>query len=168
MIRYGVHAATIEKDGRGFSHVWSGLTPPAPAAGFVDQSWHAPYSGLGLRIAGAHGAVIRPGFKGYRAVDFDATIYGAVIVADTVGSIDFEIYRTAYADLPHRQTDSIVGLAAMRPKLVNQQVNADLALFSWSTTLMRGDLLGIEVISAAKVSSVTLTLLVNRNNTFFG
>lgn len=161
----GTHAAHRERALRGTRWLWHGVQgPSAIAAAFVDRSFHSPYSGIGLRLTASNGGDIRSGFKGYKTVPFDGIIVGYSLIADRAGSIVFDIYRSTYAAFPPQQKDTLISLAAFRPSLVNEQLKLDQVLFGWQTVLTRGEMLGIDVLSASGISSVTLTLLISANH----
>jgi len=164
MLIGGTHRAQQERESRGYQWLWSGIAPALVTGVFTDFSFHAPYSVLGLKLSGAGNGEILPGIKGYYPVPFDCQINHWTILADLAGSIAFDIYKCAYADFPPTNADTIIGLSAEQPALVNEQTAQDRYLTGWNTTLTRGDILAIEVMSIDVVTSVTLSLFVTRNN----
>ena len=164
MFRAGTHAAQNEIALRGSKWLWTGVQgPSAIPAVFRDRSWDCTSAALGLRIKAANGAAVRPGLKGYQTVPFDCSIIGAIIIADQSGSIVIDICRSTLTNFPPKPNDTLTPLASYRPSLVNQQANADFALFGWKTALIKGDVLAFNVMSAAMLTAVTLTLLVSPN-----
>jgi hypothetical protein len=165
MFRRGTHAAQHEAGLRGYRSLWSGVQGPSAISAVTrDRSWHAPYAALGVRLRGAGGADVRPGFKGYQQVPFDAILVGMTIVADRAGSIVFDIYRSTWAAFPPRQKDTLITLSTFRPALNVAQVASDDALFGWQTVLTKDEVLGFDVLSASGLNSVTLTLILSPNH----
>lgn len=160
---FGSHAAQQDRELRGYRWFWNGV-PVSTVATFQDFSWHAPYSIIGLRLRGANDAGILPGVKGFYPVPFDCTISYWTLMADQVGSVVFDIYKTAFAAAPPGPDDTIITLSAERPALVGSRLNLDRRLAGWNIQLFRGDILAIDVLSADRVSSVTLSLFVTRND----
>src|SRR5216684_4304354 len=156
MFVHGSHAASQERERRGYQFFWPGGFPFVPNV--VDfspiWSWHAPFSSVGMRIRAGSGGNITPGVKGRIEVPFDCFIYGSTLVADQAGSVDIAIYRTSYASLPHQASDTITPLAASRPGLSGAQTFKDLFLKNWSRVLRQGDWLTFEVLSTSGIGSL--------------
>lgn len=159
----GSHAPYTERQARGFRVLHPGVFTPA-AETLRERSWHAPEAAIGIRITGANGAGIRTGLKSHHTVPFNCSIVGVRLIADAAGSIVFDIKRTRFASLPVDDGDTLTPLAIGRPKLVAAQWNEDRALFGWSTVLLQDDILAYQVLSASGINSVTLSLIVDRNN----
>ncbi|MGE0751867.1 MAG: hypothetical protein AB7F39_06600 [Variibacter sp.] len=161
MLIAGTHAAHIERAARGSRVFWPGVQGPSVIpAGARELSWQSGQACIGVRIAGSGGAAIRPGHKGYRAVPFNCVLLGYSLIADQPGSIVFDIFRSS-TGVPGRG-DTLCSLAAFRPALAEAQWNEDVVLFGWNTVLKKDDMLGFECVSAATITSVTLTLFLQR------
>lgn len=131
--------------------------PLPTVAIFNDLSWHPTWSAFGVRIAGG-GATIQKGIKGYLVVPFDCTIQSVTLLADKVGSAKVDIRKGPLASFPTWPSVT----AQTQPALASQRSNQDFALFGWTTTLAKGDLLSFEVLSAAVITSLTIELSVQR------
>lgn len=105
---------------------------------------------------GADYSPIAPGVKSYLEIPFACVITGWTLVAAQVGSIVIDVWRDSYANFPPTVADTITG--SELPTLVNVQSAQDLTLSTWSGAVAAGDVLAINVVSAATVTSVTLTL----------
>jgi hypothetical protein len=163
-ILIGGHAPYTERQARGYQRLWAGIQSPRGPDLFQDRSWHAPYSAIGIRLTGANGAALRPGRKAHQSVPCDGQIVGYRIVANAVGSIVFDIYRTSYANFPPLVRDSVSPVASARPSLNNAQANQDFRLYGWLPTLTKEDVLAYEVLSCSGINSATLSLLIARND----
>ncbi len=163
-ILIGGHAAQTEREGRGIQILLAGNPPPSvgPISVFNDLSWHAPRSASGLRLTAAAGGTIRKGHKGFYPVPCDCTIVGNTILANTTGSIEFDIDRVPLIQFPPADNQSLITLAASRPQLNGAPSARDLALFSWTTTLKKGDVLGFRVIADTNLNWVMLALHIVR------
>jgi hypothetical protein len=131
-----------------------------PVPVFRNLSWHQPYALIGARVSSPIGSVIRTGVKSYFVVPQKCNIVGMMLVADQVGSLVVDIYRTSFAQFPPTEGSSIT--FGSRPTLSNAQSIEDRALINWSTTLNRGDVLAINVLSCTKITNFSLALLVER------
>lgn len=163
MILTGSHSPYTERQARGFRLFWPGSFTPS-ANTFVDRSWHAPYSSIGIRLTGANGAAIRTGRKAHQVVPFDGQIIGYRIIGNAVGSIVFDIYRTSFASFPPVAGNTIAPLASAKPRLNGLQASQDFTLHGWLPTLVKDDVLSYRVLSCTGISNVTLSLLIARNN----
>ena len=97
---------------------------------------------LGITVDGL-GGVISSGQKGYVYVPYDGVITGWSIAGDATGSCVIDVWKDSYNNFPPTSGDSITG--TQKPTLTNQQVNRDLSLSSWTTTISSGDYIGFNV-----------------------
>jgi hypothetical protein len=97
---------------------------------------------LGVTVDGL-GGVISSGQKGYVYVPYDGIITGWSIAGDATGSCVIDVWKDSYNNFPPTSGDSITG--TQKPRLTNQQVNRDLSLSSWTTTISSGDYIGFNV-----------------------
>jgi hypothetical protein len=102
------------------------------------------------------GAELTAGIKGEVAVHFDAIITGWRLLADQVGDIVVDIWKTDYASYPPLVADSIT--AADQPTLSADDKADDTSLTGWTTDVADGDTFKFNIDSAATVTRVTLTL----------
>lgn len=89
-------------------------------------------------------------------LNFDCTIEGHTLLADSVGSIVVDLWKDVYANYPPTNADSIC--AAAKPTLASTQKAQDSTLTGWTTALARGDILKVHIDSASTVKACTLTL----------
>lgn len=106
------------------------------------------------------GSPIMPGESIDIEVPFNCTITRATVLANDVGDLEIDIWKTTYASFPPTVTDSIVG--ASPPEIVSDEKYLDTTLAGWTTAISAGDILRINVVSAAVISSATLILRVQK------
>ena len=116
-------------------------------------------SGLNF-IIGTGVSVISTGVRGHFLIPFNCRIEQATILALVSGSIVLDLWRDTYANFPPTAADSICGTS--KPTLVSTNRSQDSTLSGWSTNLVRGDILAVNVDSASTVTQVTLALLLRR------
>lgn len=164
MLRAGLHAPYTEREARGLLVFRPGMFR-AGSESFVDGSWQAPASVLGMRITPANGAQVRTGRKGHQVVPFDCNIVGVRVLADRAGNIVFNIKKTSISGVPGRSGDSLTPLAIGRPRLTNMQISQDFVLYGWTTRhLQQDDVLEYEVLETSGLYAVTLAIIVARND----
>ncbi len=162
---FGSHAPYTEREARGYRVFNPGGVLNAPGiATFKDMSFPAPRSAIGVRITAVPGGLILPGRKAHQPIPYDCQIIGTQIMADVAGSIEFDIYRTRMGSFPATAAQTLTPLSIGRPRLEGQQTRQDLALYGWTTTLLKDDVLLYEILSISGIASVTLTLILARNN----
>ena len=106
---------------------------------------------------GGGAAIVAP-FTRYIYVPFAAAIIGWALMADQVGSISVDIWKTPSANFPPLVGNSITGGAI--PNLSGQS-SAFASVPAWTTLQINaGDCLAYHVISATTVQVVTFELLV--------
>lgn len=94
---------------------------------------------------------------------YTASEYGKIvgwhITGYPTGSIVIDVWKKAEG-IP-TNLDSITG--SEKPTLVNQQINSDTKLTTWTNQRIRpGDVLGIEIESVSNLTSCVLTLKIQR------
>lgn len=164
MLLARTHAAQQERELRGYRFLWSGVHTVGTRDTFENLSFHAPFSLLGLRIAGTQGAEVTPGRKAQLEVPCDCYLMATWLFADRPGSIVFDVYRSTLASFPPGPLQTLAPLSIGKPRLDNQRVMQDWALFGWRRALRKGELLVFEVLSVANIANVTLALIVSRNS----
>ena len=110
---------------------------------------------LGLTIDGA-GTAITTGIKGYLVVPFNCSIDSWYIVGNTTGSTVIDVWRASGYTIPTSAAQSIAG--SEKPTLSSQQINKDLSLSTWTTSLSTGDVLGFNVDSSSTITRATLEI----------
>lgn len=126
----------------------------------VDVSGLTPFNVgcFGITIDGA-GSAITTGVKGTLIVPYDCTIDCWAIVGDQSGSTVVDVWKgSSPLTIPTSASDSIAGTE--KPTLSSQQINTDLTLTSWTTSLVFGDVLVFNVDSASTVTRVTIQIKV--------
>ncbi len=107
------------------------------------------------------GSIITTGQKGHLRVPFSGTIQSVTLLADVVGDIQIDIWKSSLAGFPPTDADTITG--GNEPKLTGAQSMEDSALTGWTKTFSQGDLFAFNVDSAATITRVTVILTVERN-----
>lgn len=105
---------------------------------------------FGIVVDGA-GTAITTGSKGSKYIPWDCTITGWDIRSDVSGSCVFDVKRSG---------TSLAG--SEKPTLSAAISNQDLALSTWTTSLLAGDVVEFVVDSASTITRVTATLLVTK------
>lgn len=104
---------------------------------------------------GEKGTPIVPGLgKEYYAASYRGKIVGWRIVGQPSGSVEVDILKT-HDSIP-TTLDSITGSEI--PSLVNQQINSDTELTTWTTEVEPGDIFGVNILSATDVENLVLTI----------
>lgn len=102
------------------------------------------------------GSAITTGQKGYLEIPFACTITGWTLLADQVGSIVIDVWKSTYAGFPPTAANSIAGTE--KPTLSSAQKNQNLSLTTWTTSVAAGDILAFSVESATTVTRVILSI----------
>ena len=102
------------------------------------------------------GSAITTGVKGYIRVPFACTIKKATLLADQSGSIKVDIWKDTYANYPPTDADTITG--ANEPEISAATKDQDTTLSSWTTAVVAGDILGINVDSCSTITFCTVQL----------
>jgi hypothetical protein len=135
--------------------VWNpdGFYVPDPAGASAGTVW------ISFVVDGG-GSAITTGQKGHFAVPA-GEIVEVALLANASGSIVLDLWKDTYANYPPVVGDSIC--ASAKPTLASAIKAQDTTLTGWTTTLADGDLLAVNVDSAATVTRVTLALRIVRS-----
>lgn len=125
--------------------------PPAAGADQVNVD-----RALLVGIGDFAGAAITTGIKRYVQIPFAMDLVAWTLVADAVGSIVIDVWRSSYSSFPPVVAGSIAG--SEKPTLASAQKNQNLSPTTWSRSLEAGDVLAFNVASATTVKQVTLSL----------
>jgi hypothetical protein len=109
------------------------------------------------------GATITTGIK-YGAkveVPFDCTITSYTALADQSGSITVDIWKDTYVNYPPTDADSITASAPV--DITTATKSQDSTLTGWTTSLTKGDILLLNVDSAASIQVLSISLNVTKN-----
>jgi len=104
------------------------------------------------------GSVISTGVKGDIVFPFAGTITSWTLLADQSGSIVVNLWKDTYANYPPTVADKIT--ASAPPTLSSAAKNTNSTLTGWTKTFAVGDVLRVNVDSAATITRVTLSLAV--------
>lgn len=107
---------------------------------------------FGITIDGASNPIVT-GIKGYAIIPYDCEILAWYIVADTVGSVEIDVWKAA--SIP-TGANSICG--ADRPRLVSAQENQNETLTTWTIAVTSSDVVAFNVVSASVVTRVNLII----------
>ena len=110
---------------------------------------------IGITIDGA-GTAITTGIKGYLVIPFNCTIQSWYVVGNTTGSCVVDVWRASGYTIPTSSAQSIAG--SEKPTLSSQQINTDLSLSTWTTSLSTGNVLAFTVDSASTLTRATIQL----------
>jgi hypothetical protein len=102
------------------------------------------------------GAPIQPGIAGEAAIHFDCEILAWRLLADQVGDLVVDVWKTDFASYPPTIADTIT--AADQPTLTTEDHAEDTTLTGWTTTIAAGDTFRINVDSATVITRALLTL----------
>jgi hypothetical protein len=72
-----------------------------------------------------------------------------------------DVWRDTYANFPPSVADTIAG--SEKPTLSSAQVNQDLSLSTWSTSVTAGDIIAFNVDSASTVTRVNLSIKITKS-----
>lgn len=121
-------------------------------------NWLSYASGLvsiGITVDGG-GSAITTGLKGFKSVQIDGTIVRSRLLADQSGNVVFDVWKDTFANFPPTVADTIT--ASAKPTLSSTDKSEDTTLTGWTTSIVKGDVLGFNVDSAATITRVTLEL----------
>lgn len=107
------------------------------------------------------GATITTGIKLDVTVPFDCTIQGWTILGDQSGSIQFDIWKTSYANAPPNVGNTIT--ASSKPIVSTAAKATSTVLTGWTTSITAGDVLRFNVDSITTMQRVTLALKLQRS-----
>jgi hypothetical protein len=102
------------------------------------------------------GAPLTTGIKGDVAIHFDALLVRWRLLADEIGDLQIDVWKTTYAAFPPTVADTITG--GDIPQLTAQQKNESTLLTGWTTDVNDGDVLRFHIDSAATITRATLLL----------
>jgi hypothetical protein len=115
------------------------------------------YAAIVLNIEGG-GAVVAAGAQVELQIPANLTLLSWAITADAAGDAVVDILKSTYANYP--TVASIAGTE--KPTLTAAQKNQNTTIASWTTALSQGDILRANVVSAATVKRLTVTLRCKR------
>jgi hypothetical protein len=113
---------------------------------------------FGLTVDGA-GSVITTGQKGYAIIPYDGTITGWSVISDQIGNCVLDVWKTSGGTIP-TLLDTITGTE--KPTLSSQQINSNLSLTSWTTSVTLGDVVSFNVDSASTITRVNLSIYITK------
>lgn len=142
-----------------YSSAWNGVSTIAPTKDAVyDEIEKNKLVAVVFHINGG-GAVIASGQTvDLPSLPFAGTIQRWTITANASGSAVVTISKATYANFPTMTAIS----GTEKPTLSSAQKNEDTSLTTWTTSLAQGDVLRASVDSASTITSLTITLWVQR------
>ena len=105
--------------------------------------------GVVIGVGDFAGAPITTGIRARFRMPFGLRITKWTVLADALGSIQFDIWKDTYANFPPTVADTITG--SEKPLLSAAQKNEDALLTTWTTDLNAGDCLDVNVDSTSGV-----------------
>ena len=112
---------------------------------------------FGITVDGA-GTALTIGNKGYLTIPYSGTITGWQLIADTSGSCVIDVWKAA-GTIPTLY-NTIAGTE--KPTLSSQQINSDLSLTTWTTTVSAGDIICFNIDSATTITRVNLNIFITK------
>lgn len=146
----------------GITHTFVSSKPdPTDATLVGGPKWNATHEGtFGIEFVIDGGAVaITTGIKGDIEVPFACTIRQVTLLADATGSIVVDIWKDTYANFPPTVADTIT--ASAKPTISSAVKSYDATLTGWTKSLAYGDILRYNVVSAATIKRVLVSLIVD-------
>lgn len=119
----------------------------------------ASYSDI-IWVMDGGGSALVAGIAGDLAIDFNCTIIGYTLLADAIGGLVVDVWKSAYASFPPTVANSLTGVTP--PTLVAAAAAQDWTLAGWTTIITAGDVLRFNINSAATITKATLALKVMR------
>lgn len=116
------------------------------------------YGSFGLTIDGG-GSDITIGNKGYLTIPYAGTITGWQLISNTSGSCVIDVWKTSAGNIP-TVLDTITGTE--KPTLSSQQINSDLNLSTWTTSVSQYDVLAFNVDSTSGLGRVNLSIYITK------
>jgi len=112
---------------------------------------------VGITIDGGSN-VLTTGTKGYIWCPYAGTVQSWYVVADQVGSVVMDVWKTVGPAIP-TGANSIVG--ADPPTLTAQQAASNTTLTLWTLPVSVGDMFGFSITSVSTIKRVTLVVRVD-------
>lgn len=109
-------------------------------------------------IEGGGGVDIVVGESGSLLIPMSCTINAAYLLANSIGDIEVDIWKSSYANHPSTVADSVVAAAPL--VLVNASASLDATLTGWTTTIARNEIITFNVNSCTGMRRLTVVLLV--------
>lgn len=143
----------------------TGVTGPTGYTGNTGSTGPSQVFGMQFIVDGG-GSAILAGLAGWFHIDFPCTIQEVTLLADQIGSIEIDIWRTTYTNYSpgtHPVSgDTITGPSV--PTIASASKYQDSTLSGWTTGLANDDVLAFAVIgNATAIKRCTVTLKVLRS-----
>ena len=90
---------------------------------------------------------------------YNGTITGWFVISDQIGNCVLDVWKSSGGTIP-TLLDTITGTE--KPTLTSQQINSDLTLTSWTTSVNIGDVVAFNVDSASTITRVHLTIYITK------
>jgi hypothetical protein len=131
------------------------ITVPTGSGGTVTGG--ALSGSFGITIDGG-GSAITTGNKGYLTVPYGGTITGWTMIADQSGSCVIDVWKAAGT------TPTIANTIAgtEKPTLTSQQINSDINLTTWTSSVSPGDIFAFYVDSTSLITRVNLSIFITK------
>lgn len=113
---------------------------------------------FGITIDGS-GSVLSTGNKGYLTIPYSGIITGWSLISDQVGSCVIDVWKTTSGNIP-TIVNTITGTE--KPTLSSQQINSDLSLSSWLTSVSIGDVFAFNIDSVSTITRVNLSIFITK------
>jgi hypothetical protein len=101
------------------------------------------------------------GLVGYITIPYSGTITGWQVIGDISGDCVFDVWKSSAGTIP-TVLDTITGTE--KPTLSSQQINSNLSLTSWTTNVVSGDVVAINLDSASTLNQMWLTVFITKTS----
>jgi hypothetical protein len=139
------------------SIVNNGLTATTISA-TTYQNLPTRYGSFGLTIDGG-GSDILTGNKGYLTIPYAGTITGWQLISNASGSCVIDVWKTSAGNIP-TVVNTITGTE--KPTLSSQQINSNLNLSTWTTSVSQYDVFAFNVNSTSGLTRVNLSIYITK------
>lgn len=153
----------VTQDPSSYTVVGTNLTLTAPTGvGVVVRPYgfaaiQARTASVQFQVDG-NGFDITAGVKGDITIPFDCQIVSWTIIADAIGNLTMDLWRTDFANAPGTSANSITG--SSKPSLSSQSKSTSSVLTGWSPNILSGDIIRVNIDSASNIQRVTVSLTV--------
>lgn len=142
--------------------VLAGPRGPAGATGATGPAGPAGTPGIATAnfIVDGGGFEITPGVKGSLVIPFNCVIDGWTLMADVVGSIQIDIWKSNFSAYPPTIANSIS--PSNKATITSASKASSSTLSGWSTSISANDILVFNVDSVTTIGRVTIGLSLTR------
>ena len=127
------------------------------AFGKINTAFNSQYGSFGITVENS--SSLTTGNKGYVVIPYEGTITGWTLIGDITGSVVVDVWKTSAGNIP-TLANTITG--SEKPTLSSQQINSDLSLSTWSTSVSLGDVVSFNIDSIDNLKRINLTVYITK------